>query len=220
MLDELTEAGKPVEANRTCALARKLFRWCVQRRLIAASPVDWETNEERPRRRNLSDHEICLVWGVFEQMGYPFGRWLQIALLTLMRRAEVAGATSILRTACGASQPRKATSRILCRWRRWQPPFSRGCPRFKGPCVFTTTGGERPISGFSAAKKRADRLITEALAQRAKETGTDLEPMPHWTPHDLRRTARINLSRLRVPPHVAELTLAHAVSGIQVVYDV
>jgi hypothetical protein len=51
-------------------------------------------------------------------------------------------------------------------------------PRFKGPCVFTTTGGERQISGFSAAKKRADRLITEALAQRAKETGTDLEPMP------------------------------------------
>jgi hypothetical protein len=36
----------------------------------------------------------------------------------------------------------------------------------------------------------------------------------------LRRTARINLSRLRVPPHVAELTLAHAVSGIRAVYDV
>jgi integrase len=223
VLDKLTDAGKPVEANRTHALARKLFRWCLQRRLITASPVDWETNEEKPRQRKLSDDEIRMVWDVFEQMGYPFGRWMQIALLTLMRRAEVATMRwpdLDLDQALWRVPATKGDKPHIVPLPAMAVAILKGLPRFKGPFVFTTTGGERPISGFSVAKKRADRLIANSLAQRAQETGAEPEPMPHWTPHDLRRTARSNLSRLRVPPHVAELVLAHAVGGIQAVYDV
>jgi integrase len=156
-------------------------------------------------------------------MGYPFGPSLQIALLTLMRRAEVATMRwrdLDLENGLWSVPTTKGDKPHLLPLAPVAIAILKGLPRFRGPYVFTTTGGERPISGFSAAKKRADRLIAEALAQRAKETGADLEPMPHWTPHDLRRPARSNLSRLRIPPHVAELILAHAVSGIQAVYDV
>jgi integrase len=169
VLDELTDAGKLVEANRTYALARKLFRWCVRRRLITVSPVDWETNEERPRQRKLSDHEIRLVWRVFEQMGYPFGRWLQIALLTLMRRAEVATIRwrdLDLENGLWSVPTTKGDKPHLVPLPPVAVAIFKGLPRFKGPYVFTTTAGERPISGFSAAKKRADRLIAEALGQR------------------------------------------------------
>jgi integrase len=44
-------------------------------------------------------------------------------------------------------------------------------------------------------------------------------PLPHWTLHDLRRTARSLLSRAGVSPDVAERCLAHAIGGVRGVYD-
>jgi integrase len=44
----------------------------------------------------------------------------------------------------------------------------------------------------------------------AKDEGPPLAP---WTFHDIRRTVRTGLSRLRVAPHVAEAVLGHAVLG-------
>jgi len=41
----------------------------------------------------------------------------------------------------------------------------------------------------------------------------------HWTPHDLRRTVRTGLSRLRCPSEVAEAVLAHTRKGIEGTYD-
>jgi hypothetical protein len=43
--------------------------------------------------------------------------------------------------------------------------------------------------------------------------------LPEWNWHDLRRTVRIYLSRLRVAPHVAESVLGHAITGLTKVYD-
>lgn len=43
--------------------------------------------------------------------------------------------------------------------------------------------------------------------------------MPEWRWHDLRRTCRTGLSRLRVPEHVAELVIGHRVRGLRAVYD-
>jgi hypothetical protein len=63
----------------------------------------------------------------------------------------------------------------------------RDLPRFVGDHVFTTTGGDRPISGFSKMKAGLDRLV------------------PAWTLHDLRRTVRTGLSSLGVLPVIAEL---------------
>lgn len=41
----------------------------------------------------------------------------------------------------------------------------------------------------------------------------------HWTPHDLRRTARTGLSRLGCPSEVAEAILGHSRSGIEGTYN-
>lgn len=42
--------------------------------------------------------------------------------------------------------------------------------------------------------------------------------MPHWSMHDLRRTARTRWSLL-APPHVCEIMLGHSLPGIWAVYD-
>jgi integrase len=41
----------------------------------------------------------------------------------------------------------------------------------------------------------------------------------HWVPHDLRRTVRTGLSRLKCPNEVSEAVLGHARSGIEGTYD-
>ena len=80
----------------------------------------------------------------------------------------------------------------------------RSVPRFEGPYVFTTTGGDRPISGFSKFKARLDKA---------------LEGMQPWVFHDLRRTMRTRLSSLPVPHNVAELVIGHRQSGLHRTYD-
>ena len=72
--------------------------------------------------------------------------------------------------------------------------------------MFSTTGGERPISGFSKAKARLDNVL-----------GSDVAP---WRFHDLRRTMRTALSGLpNISNLVAELVIAHAQPGLHKVYD-
>ena len=61
----------------------------------------------------------------------------------------------------------------------------------------------RGFSGWSKSKTALDARIAEALG----------EPLPHWTVHDLRRSASTAMAdRLGVLPHIVEAILNH-VSG-------
>jgi integrase len=62
--------------------------------------------------------------------------------------------------------------------------------------------GDGPFSGWSRSKEMLDAKIAE-------RTG---KPLPHWIPHDLRRTAATGMAELSVQPHVIEAVLNH-VSG-------
>jgi integrase len=57
----------------------------------------------------------------------------------------------------------------------------------------------------------------KAMLDKAME---EIKPgIPHWTLHDLRRTARSLMSRAKVRPDIAERVLGHAIAGVQGVYD-
>ncbi len=59
-------------------------------------------------------------------------------------------------------------------------------------------------------------LTEQAWHMRRDERMIKIE---HWVPHDLRRTVRTGLSRLRCPNEVAEAALGHARKGIEGTYD-
>ena len=63
--------------------------------------------------------------------------------------------------------------------------------------------GERPISGFSKAKARADKL--------SGITG--------WRLHDLRRTAATNMAKLGIPVSTISKVLNHASTSVTAIYD-
>lgn len=55
-------------------------------------------------------------------------------------------------------------------------------------------------------------------AWRLREDGQMID-LPHWTPHDLRRTVRTGLAKLGCPTEVAEAVLGHSKKGIVGPYD-
>lgn len=71
-----------------------------------------------------------------------------------------------------------------------------------------TTTGTSPVSGLGRAMKH----LAEGMAKAAaKERGEPVE-IPHWTWHDLRRTAATGMARLGIPVRITEAALNH-VSG-------
>jgi integrase len=86
-------------------------------------------------------------------------------------------------------------------------------PRFAGGgrYVFSTTGGRRPVSGFSKPKERLDTIMQRFV-------GTEEKLLP-WRLHDLRRTARTHFSALPSTDLVRELAISHTRPGLHRVYD-
>jgi integrase len=79
-------------------------------------------------------------------------------------------------------------------------------PRLGDYVLSSGVRGDRPVSGFSVAKKRLDAI--SGLAE--------------WRLHDLRRTAASGMAKLNVPPHIIEKVLNHStgtVSGVAAVYN-
>jgi integrase len=83
-----------------------------------------------------------------------------------------------------------------------------------GRHVFTTNG-RRPINGFT--KSRAELNAAVLAEMRKQDPGA--KPLPNWTIHDLRRTARSLMSRAGVNADIAERVMAHTIGGIPGVYD-
>ena len=211
LLDDIIDRGAPYMANRVLACVRRLFNWCVERDKISASPA---ANVKAPgveaaRDRVLSDEEIKTLWGAWESMGWPFGLAFRLLLVTAQRRDEVASMrwSDINLEQALWTLPRERTKSD----RLNELPLSslaieilEAVPR-TGEYVFSTTG-RTPISGYSKAKRRCDKL--------SGVTG--------WRIHDLRRTAASGMARLGIAPHVVEKVLNHAngqISGVAAVYN-
>jgi len=167
----------------------------------------------KARDRVLFDSELRLIWRAASETPYPLGPLVKTLILTGQRLNEVARArwSEIDHdTGClvipAARMKGKAVHAL--------PLTERMCglfdelPRFdKGDFVFSTTFGERPISGFSKMKSRLDQAIAE------------LGQVNHWQLHDLRRTMRTGMSTAGVGVFHAELALSHTQSGVHATYD-
>lgn len=69
-----------------------------------------------------------------------------------------------------------------------------------------------------ATKKPIQQKYLTENSWRLRESGQMLD-IPHWTPHDLRRTVRTGLSRLQCPNEIAEAVLGHTRGGVEGIYN-
>lgn len=214
LLDDVTDAGKPYAANHTLAVVRKFFNWCVERGKLDVSPCMMvkRPHEQRARDRVLSDDELRAIWGACDQMAYPFGPFLKMLLATAQRRSEVAQMrwSDVDLDAKVWTIPAEHTKAD----RAHEVPLSplameilKAVPQFHGDYVFTTTGGERPVSGFSKCKSRL--VVLSGVAG-------------DWRFHDFRRTAGTGMAGLGVPVFTIGRVLNHSaagMAGVTAIYD-
>src|SRR5690606_29019646 len=73
----------------------------------------------------------------------------------------------------------------------------------RGDHLFSTTGGERPFSGFSKSKAALDETCGVSSG----------------TLHDLRRSAATHMGRLGVRQEHIERVLGHAIEGVAGTYN-
>ena len=217
--------GGPIAANRTLAAIRALFNFALRRGIIDATPVALveRPGEETRRERTLSADEARAVWSAASALGYPFGPFFQLALITAQRRDEVARMrwADLDLDARNWTLPAEATKAgrahvvplaplaldILKAMPR-KVDTSGKAPR-SSPWVFTTAG-DAPISGFSKAKPRLDQTIA---------TARDSKALPAWTIHDLRRTAATEMGRLGVSRFIIGKVLNHVDRTMTGIYD-
>jgi integrase len=211
----IVKRGAPYQAHNAFGYLRRLFNWAIGTHQfgIQASPVERLSPKDligrrEARERTLSDDELRAVWEAAGRMGYPYGPVFRLLILTGQREREVA---------------EMSWSEVDLEKRLWTIPARRmkgdrahevplapaavalleALPHWNGDFVFTTTGGSKPINGFSKSKSRLDRLCG----------------VSEWKIHDLRRTMRTHLSALPVQDLVRELVIAHAKPGLHRVYD-
>jgi integrase len=233
-LDRITKAGKAVTAGRTMAYARACFAWGKRRGKVPGNPF-----AELPiaagaaeRERVLSDAEIAEIWAATGMLGYPFGPFYKLLILTLQRRAEVAGmgwselAHDLSVWALPGKRMKNGKPHVVHLSEKAREVL-RAIPRVEGcDLVFTTTAGRliaggsvtpngkrkclpTPISGFSQGKRLLDAAILKARAEASAELGQEPRAMSPWRVHDFRRTGVTTLAALGFDSIVVDKLLAH-----------
>jgi integrase len=225
MLDEIEDANGPVAADRTLAYIRKAFNWYATRDDQFNVPVvrgmARVKPKERARTRVLSDEEIRILWPVLDEAG-TFGSFVKTLLLTGQRRDEVAHMSRKEFDSDGIwTIPAE-------RYKSKRPnfvPLSQAAlaviaaqPRYDDCDYVFPSRAKTPYSGFSKSKAKLDKATLAAMKKQAKK-GAKLEPIPNWTLHDLRRTAKTLMARAGVRPDISERVLGHVIAGVEGTYD-
>lgn len=212
LLDGIADSGRITTANRVRAYMSKFFNWCVERDVLDASPALGvkAVAKETSRDRVLTDDEIRWLWQAADAVGFPWGPLARVLLLTGQRLGEVSG---MQRDEIDGALWHLPSARVK-NGRAHDVPLSgavvevlEGMPQIGEQYLFTTTG-RSPVSGTFKGRNR----LAAAMEQVAtKEKGEPVE-IPHWSFHDLRRTAATGMARLGIPVRVTEAVMNH-VSG-------
>ena len=168
-----------------------------------------EALEEVRRQRILTDDELVEVWNAASSLPKLPRAIIRLLILTGQRAMEIAGMeprelghNSGLLTIPASRMKAKLDHEVPLPTQALD--IIRDVGRIAGsPWIFPNTRGTRPIGSFRHIKRLLDRAVAQAREQ------VRMEPMPAWRLHDLRRTMRSGLSRLKVEYEVAERAIAH-----------
>jgi integrase len=218
LTDPIVERGSLVMANKVQSMLSQLFSFAVQRGLLETSPVLARYRPggtEKPRERVLTDKELktflkdpkdCTR---FERLATV----IKILLLTGQRRGELTAAK---------------WSDIDFRARTWRIPEKNA----KNGRESVVPLSDWAVDEFKDLKREAEgspmvlpakkgsldpRYLSQSMVNLRERFET--RGIEEFTLHDLRRTCRTGLSKLKVAPHVAEAVLNHVQRGVAGVYD-
>ena len=225
MLDEVEDVNGPVMADRTLAYVRKAFNWYATRDDQFGVPVARGMARVRPRERArtrvLSDEEILFIWPALEEVG-NYGAFVKMLLLTAQRNQEVA------HMSCKEISDDGVWTIPADRHKSKRPhhvPLSRAAltliaaqPKVADCDYVFPSRAKTPYTRSGKSKVVLDRAVFKEMQKRAKK-GAKVEPLPNWTLHDLRRTAKTLMVRAGERPDISERVLGHIIASVEGTYD-
>lgn len=221
LLDDIVDRGAPVTANRVYSLLKQCFEFAAAKDLIPASPMAGVLRpggDESPRDRSLNEDEIRAFWTKVgsAKMEEPTKLGLKLLLITAQRRGEITAAR---------------WSHFDLKNSVWTIPaeLSKNGKEHKVPLSPLAIAilselrgitGERPyVLASHHSEKKPDQPYSERALSRAVRENEDHWEIPHFTPHDLRRTAASMMTSIGIPRLHVEKVLNHTTSDIAEVYD-
>lgn len=205
LLDGLEGAVLP---NRVLTLIKTIFRYALSQDWIDFSPAEGirKPQTEKERDRVLTMIDLTQIWQAAEFLGYPFGPYIRLLILTAQRRTEVASMRwDDLDLDAGMWTIPAADTKGE---RRHFVPLSAAAvqtlkplPRL-GVHVFTTDGRTH-MANYAKVKIRLDAYVAASGGRVAA-----------WRLHDLRRSAATHMVRLGIREEVVGRVLNHAVKGV------
>ncbi len=206
-LSEIEQASGNRTRNSVRATLHAMYAWAIQEGMAEFNPVTGTSRApERSRDRVLSATEINVIWNALPDD--HFGAIIKLLALTGARANEIAAlrwnevhdnmiVLPAKRTKNSRNHviPLSESARAII---NAQPRRANADGKTR-ELVFGF--GEGAFAGWGKCRERLNEQITKAG-----------KALPHWTPHDLRRTAATMMAELGVQPHVIEAVLNH-VSG-------
>lgn len=223
ILDGISHGKKPKRhigsgaamASRTAAYGRALYSWGLKRGAVEKNPFADLPALASPakRERVLSDDELARIWRAADRVTLPYGKIVQLLMLTGQRRDEVAGMT---------------WAEVSDDLKTWIIPGTRtknGVPHVvplnalaQGLIKSLLPGDPKETQTIHERRRDHSNLVlpgemgtfggwSKSKAGLDKACG-----VTDWRIHDLRRTVATGLQRLGVRLEVTEAVLNH-ISG-------
>ncbi|WP_156402860.1 MULTISPECIES: integrase family protein [unclassified Bradyrhizobium] len=188
------------------------FGWVMDRNAtVKANPAAGiQTETADSRERILTDDEIRIVWNACADPSLGnFGALVRTLMLTMARRNEAALMDRAeLSPSLWSCEGHRTKNGLPMDWHRTPQLNAIIEPLLKksnSPFVFEGRHHDRPMGGFSDWKAKLDELTGDAVA--------------HWVLHDLRRTSRSLMQRIKIPLEVRRACSNHASGGVDGTYD-
>jgi integrase len=191
VIDQIIGRGRPIEANRTFGDIRATLRWAVARGDLDRDPMYGMDAPAPPRSRDrtLSDAEIRHLWNTLPTVlprQIDCQRVLRLCLITGQRVGEITG------------MRRDELDLKSHTWSLAGARTKNGHPHQVPLSNLALSIIEEALAD-AGDRERLFALLPVAVARFVERADFAI---PHWTPHDLRRTALTEMARLGVEPVV------------------
>jgi integrase len=223
MLDKVrdnggSKGGGPM-ANRVHSHLKTVFEWWRDRdgKFITQPLTKKKPAKEKSRTRFLPFDEVLDLWRASNELGGVHAHYWKAVLFCGGRRSEVSNMHS--------SELDKARDNWMVPADRYKTKVNHIVPLTsslkallpelpKNGYIFSTTGGDVPISGFSKMKTALDKKIAEIRKREGRP------PMAPWQIRDLRRSCRTLMIGIGIPETHAKAVNGHKIPGVDGVYNV
>ncbi len=214
LIDNVIADVGPGAGREVLKHTHHLLDFAYDREYITSNPAhklkrkDLKTNGDAGRA--LGDEELRAIWKAAEAIGYPYGPWIKLLILTGARRGDWANASRVeidneqhVLSIPASRYKTGVEHSIPLGDEAWD--IVRGLPVWnEGDYLFSTTGGVKAINSAGAAKKKIDALAP-----------TDVP----WRIHDFRVTCKSRMSALGIDPGASEAVLGHMKKGMDAIYN-